>query len=109
MEKKSADEVLREKYEERGWFEIYDWYDKDKEEIDSLPMTEEEYRIFATLLAKLALKDRNEQFCEMYFELQRRAVYANGFYPIEELEALEKEMWSLGTGEKVEDVGCRLH
>lgn len=57
--KRSADEVLREKYEERGWFEIYDWKNKELRNIDPLPLTEEEYREFSALLIRLAIKDQN--------------------------------------------------
>lgn len=109
MEKKSADEVLREKYEERGWFEIYDWQSKGSRDIEPLPMKEEEYRVFSGLLIRLALKDQNPDLCEMYFELQRRAVYANGYYPLEDVEDEEMAMWTLGTGEVIEKTGHGLH
>ncbi len=46
--------------------------------------------------------------CETYFELQRRAVYANGFYPDAEMEELEEQMWALGTDEKIENIGRHL-
>ena len=109
IEKKSADEVLREKYEERGWFEIYDWRDKGSRDIEPIPMTEEEYRVFSSLLIRLALKDQNPNLCEQYFELQRRAVYANGYHPLDGVEAEEMEMWTLGTGEVIENTGHGLH
>ncbi len=51
MEKKSADEVFREKYEERGWFDKYDISNKDKKDIEPLSMTENEYKEFAAILA----------------------------------------------------------
>lgn len=109
VEKKSADEVLKEKYEERGWNEMYTWQDNKTSEIEPLPLTEEEYRDFSRLLAKMALNDQNPALCEMYFEMQRRAFYANRYFPIEDLEEEEKEMWSLGTGEVIDNSGPSLH
>ncbi len=109
VEKKSADEVLREKYEERGWNEMYNWQDNKTRDIEPLPLTEEEYGELSRLLAKMALNDQNPELCEMYFEIQRRAFYANRYFPLEDLEDEEKEMWSLGTGEIVEEKGHGLH
>lgn len=108
MEKKSADEVFREKYEERGWFDKYDISNKDKKDIEPLSMTENEYKEFAAILAHQALEEKDEKMCETYFELQRRAVYANGFYPDAEMEELEEQMWALGTDEKIENIGRHL-
>lgn len=110
MEKKSASEVLREKYEERGWFDINNWSNRENRDIESLTMTEEEYHEFSSLLAELALKDKDEELCEMYFELQRKAVYGNGYAPVQGLEEEEEQMWALGTGEIVDNNKApRLH
>ncbi|MDE5630747.1 MAG: hypothetical protein K2I70_04015 [Bacilli bacterium] len=109
MEKKSAKEVLMEKYEERGWYDMYDWTTKTERDIDTLPFSEEEYREFSSLLAKMALQDQNSDLCEMYFEIQRRAVYGNGYYPLDINEEEEMQMWALGTGEVMENVGHGLH
>lgn len=109
MEKKSANEILREKYEERGWFELDDFLNKEKREIEKLPMTEEEYKEFSRFLAREALQESDEQLCELYFEIQRRAVYANAYGPVEGLEEEEMAMWAMGTDEKLESQGRSLH
>ena len=100
-EKKSADEVLREKREERGWDEKSEDI-RNIERIAPLPLSLEEYKFFCLLLSKLALQDQNSEYCEMYFELQRRATYGNHYPLLKEMAELEQEMWSLGTGEIIE-------
>lgn len=110
-EYRTADEVFKEKYEERGWDQeiVRDTRIIPMEPIKPLPLSEEEYRTFSLLLAKLALQDKNPTLCETYFELQRRAYYGNRYAPIEEISQSEQEMWSLGTGEVIEDVEKHIH
>ncbi len=107
-EYRTAYDVFKEKYEERGWDQDQelglDTRDKSVEPIKPLPLSEEEFRNFSLLLAKLALQDKDPALCETYFELQRRAVYGNKYSPIEGISQIEQEMWSLGTGEKTEAV-----
>lgn len=105
-EYRTADEVLKEKYEERGWDQDIGIVTRftSTEQIKPLPFSEEEYRNFSLLLAKLALEDMDSKLCETYFELQRRACYGNGYSTIEEMSKFEQEMWNLGTGEIIEDV-----
>ncbi len=105
-EYRTASEILKEKYEERGWNQEmgFDTKATSTEQIKPLPFSEEEYRSFSVLLAKLALQDKDPNLCETYFELQRRAYYGNRYSPIEEMSKNEQEIWSLGTGEIVEDV-----
>lgn len=101
---RTADKVLREKYEDRGWNQEtdIDMNLEPTEQINPLPLSQEEYERFSLLLAKLALHDKDPKLCEMYFDLQRRASYGNGYPFIEELSEIEQEMWSFGTGEKME-------
>lgn len=104
-EYRTAADVLKEKYEDRGWEE---GTNKDtriipSKQIKPLPLSEEEYRNFSLLLAKLALHDQCPKLCETYFELQRRAFYGNGYSPIKELYEIEKRLWSIGTGEIIEN------
>ena len=99
---RTADEVLQEKREERGWDQDQDTVIRLREEIKPLPITEEEYRSVSLLLAKLALYDQDPKLCEMYFDMQRRASYGNGYPLMEEMSEIEQNMWSLGTGEPVE-------
>lgn len=110
-EYRTADEVFKEKYEERGWNQEISRNTRaiSMEPIKPLPLSEEEYRNFSLLLAKLALQDKNPTLCETYFELQRRACYGNSYSPIEEISQIEQEMWSLGTGEIIEDVEKHIH
>lgn len=95
-------EAIKENYEDRGWKLGGEQTIPERESVTKLPLTEEEYQTFAKLLAKLALQDQDKKAIDMYFELQRRAEWGNGYARIANLEAAEKEMWSLGTGEQVE-------
>lgn len=105
---RSTNDVLREKYEERGWSEDTDLKIKSREEIKPLPLSEEEYQKLSFLLAKIVLQDREEKLCETYFELQRRAYYGNSYFPIEELKEVEEEMWNIGTKEFADEQGKHL-
>ena len=99
---RSANEVVKEKYEDRGWTEdnrLGD--DLPKTKIESLPISEEDYQKFSYLLAKLALKDSNKELCATYFEIQRRAINGNGYKTIKGMKSIEERLWTLGTGEKV--------
>ncbi len=104
-------DVVKEKYEDRGWNQSSDISTKSTsiEPIKPLPLTEEEYRKLSMLWAKLALQDRDSKKCEIYFDLQRRAYYGNEYSPLNEMEKIEQEMWSLGTGEIIEDAERNLH
>ncbi len=109
-EYRTADEVFKEKYEERGWNQEIDRNTRtiSVEPIKPLPLSEEEYKKFCLLFSKIALQDKNPALCETYFELQSRAYYGNGYSPIEDLSQIEQEMWSLGTGEIIEDVAKHM-
>lgn len=100
---RTADEVVKEKYEERGWDKDRDKRVVAREEVTPLSLSEEEYRSFSLLLAKLALQDQDVKLCDVYFEIQRRAFYGNGYSSIEEMAAIEQKLWSLGTGEFIID------
>lgn len=95
---KSADQVLREKYEERGWDQ--DTWEQsqntNRESIDPVPLSEEEYQLFQLLLGKVAVSDRNPNLCEIYFDMQRRAVYGNGYAQNDRMEEVERELWEIG-------------
>lgn len=108
IQERSAEDVLREKYEERGWNEDTDLKIKPREEIKPLPLSEEEYQKLSFLLAKIVLQDRDENLCETYFELQRRAYYGNKYFPIDELKEVEEEMWNIGTKEFADEQGKHL-
>lgn len=110
LNNRTTADVVKEKYEERGWDldNESNLETRSKEQINALPFTEEEYSNFSLLLAKLALKDSDSSLCDMYFELQRRAYYGNGYLPIEELSSMEQEMWSMGTGEIVSTAKQKL-
>lgn len=97
---RTTNQVLQEKLEDRGWKEENM---KLREQIKPLPLTEEEYRSFSILLAKMALYDKDPNLCEMYFDMQRRASYGNRYPLMEEMAEIEKNMWSLGTGETIEN------
>lgn len=103
-------DVVKEKYEDRGWNQSSDVSTRNTpiEPIKPLPLTEEEYRKFSMLWAKLALQDRDSKKCEIYFDLQRRAYYGNGYSSLKEMKKIEQEMWSLGTGEIIEDAERNL-
>lgn len=98
---KSANEVVKEKYEDRGWSDKKIDDNLPKEKIESLPISEEDYQKFSCLLAKLALKDNNKELCATYFEIQRRAIYGNGYKTIKGMKSIEERLWTLGTGEKI--------
>lgn len=108
-EKKSAGEVLREKYEERGWDEENTQAGDNKEPIEPLDLTEEEYIAYSKELAKKAIENQDPDLVSDYFELQRRAIHGNHYNFVKELEEEEKLMWTLGTGEKIESTGPKLH
>lgn len=99
---KDSNGVLKEKYEDRGWKQ--EECQNIREQIKPLPFTEDEYKNFSLLLAKLAIKDQDPKFCEMYFEMQRRASYGNRYSSIDEMTKIEQDMWTLGTGEIIEDI-----
>lgn len=96
--KKSADEVFEEKRDERGW-------DRDDgntrprktEPVIPLPLTNEEYQMFQSILRKLALYERNPDLCDLYFELDHRATYGNNYPQSEGVEEIEQELWNIGT------------
>jgi len=94
--------AIKEHYDDRGWKLGGEPVAPEREPVVKLPFSEEEYQTFARLLAKLALQDQDKKAIDMYFELQRRADFGNGYSRIANLEAAEKEMWSLGTGEEAE-------
>ncbi len=98
----TADEVFNRKYEERGWNQETENSTKESiEKIASLPLSEEEYRNFSWLLAKLALLDKNVALCDIYFELQRRANYGNRYAMNEDMATIEEQLWNIGTREVV--------
>lgn len=101
---RSSADVLKEKYEERGWDQETQSNIRTQEKIEPLPLSEEEYRKLSFLLAKLAIQDRDPNLCETYFDLQRRAHYGNRFFPIDELSEIEEEMFSIGTEDAVEGI-----
>lgn len=109
-EQKSADEIMNEKIEERGWNEMYQYHNqKDSRYIEPLDMTEDEYIAYSKEVAIKAIENQDPNLCEEYFELQRRAVYGNHYNIIKDMEELEEQMWILGTGEKIENSGPKLH
>lgn len=109
-EKRSAGEVLREKYEDRAWDEMYTSARNDKRpEIEPLDLTEEEYIAYSRELVEKALENEDPDKASEYFELQRRAVYGNHYASVKGLEEAEEKMWTLGTGEIIESFGPKLH
>lgn len=101
---RTTEQVIKEKYEDRGWDQdtSFDMRDTSVEQVKPLPLSEEEYKTFALLFSKLALQDQNPELCGVYFELQRRAYYGNRYLPLQEMSEIEQEMWNLGTSEIVE-------
>ena len=99
--KKSADQVLKEKWEERGWDQDtwVNFPNKNRESVDPVALSEEEYRLFQLLLGKIAVSDRNPDLCELYFDIQRRAVYGNDYMHNGEMEEIERELWEIGMTE----------
>ena len=107
--KKSSDEVLRERFEERGWDEMYQSTRvNEKVSVEPLDLTEKEYQEYSRELASRAVSERDPNLCELYFETQRRAIYGNHYSPVQGLDSEEVQMWALGTGEKIENQGPRL-
>lgn len=103
MEERSFEERLDEKYEDRGWGKYASPTHERREEIPKLPISEKEYQLLSLLLGKLALKDRDESLCGVFFEVQRRATFGNMYKKTEGLEAVERKMWTLGTGQEIEE------
>lgn len=68
------------------------------DKVKPLPYNLKEYEIFMKLLSKIALNDKDRNLCDVYFDLQKRAIYGNGYYNTD--EKIDREMWNLGTGEK---------
>ncbi len=100
---RTTDVVLKEKYEEKGWHQGDEIEETmEREPVEKLPLSEEEYQTISRLLAKLALQEHDKKVIDMYFELQRRAAWGNGYASISGMEEAEKVMWNLGTGEDVE-------
>lgn len=101
------DRDLNAMYEDRGWNKPGE--KKDEEitpiEIKPLPISEEQYRACAMMLAKKALNNNDPKACEEYFELKRRAVFGNKYSEIDGMEDIERQMWEMGTGEKVVENG----
>ncbi len=97
---------LKEKYEDRGWGTIEEEIAKEREkkmkpsEIIPLPISEEQYRACAAMLAKEAISNNDAKSCQEYFELKRRAIYGNKYSEIDGMEDIERQMWKIGTGEK---------
>lgn len=99
MENRTTKDVIEEKFEDRGWKrredrELNMMMHEDKK---PLPFNLEEYEAFMQLLSKLALNDEDKNLCDIYFDVQRRAVYENGYY--NNNEEIDRKMWNLGTEE----------
>lgn len=108
-EYRSSADVLKEKYEERGWNQETQSSIKTGEKIEPLPLKEEEeYRNLSFLLAKLILQDKDYKLCETYFEIQRRAYYGNKYFPIEELAEIEQELWNMEPEEDINNANKHL-
>lgn len=99
-------DVINEKYEDRGW-NIDSMLDREvsfqKSEIAPLPLSYEEYQTFSNLLAKLALQEEDQNLCDLYFNLKRRSFYGNGYSQPDNIESIERDLWTIGTGEKIEN------
>ncbi len=106
---KTTNEVYREKYKDRGWtigkdnirrggkFDTGVNIDHTSyNEIPKLPLSPEEYKTFALLLSKMCIEDKNPDLCDLYFEIQRRAFFANGYEPIEGINDIEKQIADIG-------------
>ena len=107
MEERSFKERLDEKYEDRGWGKYAPPTYERREEIPKLPISEKDYQVLSMLLGKLALQDQDKKFtddlCGVFFEVQRRNDFGNRYKKTEELEAVERKMWTLGTGQEIEE------
>lgn len=107
MSEKTVEERLDEKYEDRGWGKYAPPTYEKGEEILKLPISENEYQTLSLLLGKIALQDQDEKFCsqlcDVFFEVQRRADFGNRYKESEELEAVGRKMWTLGTGQPIEE------
>lgn len=107
MEERSLGERLDEKYEDRGWGKYAPPTYERREEIPKLPISEKDCQVLSLLLGKLALQDQDEKFakdlCDVFFEVQRRADFGNHYKKTEELEVVERKLWTLGTGQKLEE------
>ena len=108
MQERTTKMVTDEKNEDRGWGQ----YDIPENitpiaPIPPLPLSEEEYNSFSLLLAKLALNMNDEKLrvklCDVYFELQRCANYGNGYAINKAMESIEQKLWTIGTGERIEE------
>lgn len=105
---KSADQVLAEKRMERGWDQEDEiTRTRETEPIKALPLTNEEYQIFQSILRKLALYEQKPELADLYFELERRATYGNKYPQIEGTEEMEQELWNMGTNAPREDTAHR--
>ncbi len=95
---KSADEVLQEKRSERGWDQEDEMIrHRDVEPVEPLPLTNEEYQVFQSILRKLALYEKKPELCDLYFELDHRATYGNHYPQSEGVEDIEQELWDIGS------------
>ena len=98
MKERSFEDRLDEKMEDRGW---------GKYASEKIEVREKDYQELSLLLGKLALQDQEgtlgRGLCGVFFEVQRRATYGNRYQKTEEMEKVERKMWTLGTGEVIEE------
>lgn len=105
---KSADQVLAEKRMERGWdLDSPNIKVRDTDPIKALPLTNEEYQVFQSILRKLALYEQKPELADLYFELERRATYGNKYQQAEGIEEMEQKLWDMGTNATREDTAHR--
>lgn len=107
MKERSFADRLDEKMEDRGWGKYAPEKIEVRDPIPKLPISEKDYQELSLLLGKLALQDQEgtlgRGLCGVFFEVQRRATYGNGYQKTEEMEKVERKMWTLGTGEVIEE------
>lgn len=107
MKERSFEDRLDEKMEDRGWGKYASEKIEVRDPIPKLPISEKDYQELSLLLGKLALQDQEgtlgRGLCGVFFEVQRRATYGNRYQKTEEMEKVERKMWTLGTGEVIEE------
>lgn len=108
MDDRTAKDVIDEKYEDRGCGECAPTtIPEGRQEPEKLPISERDYQTLSLLIGKLALQDQDKKLCsdlcDVFFEIERRASFGNRYNKTEELEAVERKMWTLGTGQEIEE------
>ncbi len=104
---RSPKAIIGERYEDRGWGDSTSTQTWQQDGIDfSLKnpqkshISQEGFDDLMSTLARLALQENSDKLAMMFFDCKQQ--FANSLSQTEEMEAVERELWTLATGEELD-------